>query len=283
MGRIAPLFLVLSAALFGASAEYAAAQKQYQRTDYRAAIKSLESMGSKDGPAYLLLGQSYYMLGDYKRSSDALEKAVAIQPQTSLYYHWLGRAFGRRAETSSPFTAPMYASRTRQAFEKAVELDGKNKEALNDLFEYYLEAPGFLGGGFDKASNLTARIAQLDPVEGHYAQFRLAEKRKDFAGAEQQLRRAADLAPRQVGRLVDLAKFLAKQGRVQESEQTFVQARKVAPNSPRLLYDQADAYIQAGKNLDKARQLLQQYLATQVSPEDPSREEARKLLRKAGA
>jgi Flp pilus assembly protein TadD len=177
----------------------------------------------------------------------------------------------------------MYASRTRQAFEKAVELDGKNKEALNDLFEYYLEAPGFLGGGFDKASNLTARIAQLDPVEGHYAQFRLAEKRKDFAGAEQQLRRAADLAPRQVGRLVDLAKFLAKQGRVQESEQTFEQARKVAPNSPRLLYDQADAYIQAGKNLDKARQLLQQYLATQVSPEDPSREEARKLLRKAGA
>ena len=283
MGRIAALLFGLSISAVGASPEYAAAQKLYQKTDYRGAIQTLQPVSAKDGPAYLLLGQSHYMVGDYKKSSEALEKAVAAEPRNSLYHLWLGRAFGRRAETSSPFTAPMYASKTRQAFEKSVELDGANKEALNDLFEYYLEAPGFLGGGFDKARDLSARIAKLDPVEGHYAQFRLAEKRKDFAGAEQQLRRAAELAPRQVGRLVDLAKFLARQGRIQESEQTFEQARKVAPGAPRLLYDQADAYVQAGRNLEKARALLEQYLSTQLTPEDPPREEARKLLRKAGA
>lgn len=283
MVRIASLVLWVSVAASAATADYAAALKLYQKTDYRGAIRSLQASTAQDGPAQLLLGQSYYMLGDYKKSSEALEKAVASDPRNSVYQDWLGRAFGRRAETSSPFTAPMYASKTRQAFERAVELDGSNKEALNDLFEYYLEAPGFLGGGFEKARDLSVRIAKLDPIEGHYAQFRLAEKRKDFAGAEQQLRRAAELAPRQVGRLVDLAKFLARQGRVQESEQTFEQARKVAPGAPRLLYDQADAYIQAGRNLEKARALLEQYLSTQLSPDDPPREEARKLLRKAGA
>ena len=45
------------------------------------------------------------------------------------------------------FTATGLASKARQNFERAVQLDPQNREALSDLFEYYLEAPGFLGGG----------------------------------------------------------------------------------------------------------------------------------------
>lgn len=55
----------------------------------------------------------------------------------------------------------------RKAFERAVQLNPSNVEALNDLFEYYLEAPGFLGGGLDKASDAANRIGKLDPVEQH--------------------------------------------------------------------------------------------------------------------
>src|SRR5207247_6645096 len=95
----------------------------------------------------------------------------------------LGRAFGRRADQSSPFTAPAYAAKARQNFEKALELNPRNIEAMNDLFEYYLEAPGFLGGGLDKAALLANRIAALDPVEAHYAQYRLAEKKGDSVTA----------------------------------------------------------------------------------------------------
>jgi Flp pilus assembly protein TadD len=262
-------------------AEYARAQKLYAETDHRAVVQLLQ--GANDAASYALIGKSQYMLGDYKKATEALERAVAGEPGSSEYHLWLGRAFGRRAETSSPFTAPGYASKTRRAFEKAVELDAKNKEALNDLFEYYLEAPGFLGGGVDKAARLAQRIAQLDPAEGHYAQYRLAEKRKDWSSAEQQLRRAMELAPKEVGRVLDLAKFLARQGRERESEQVFAQARELAPGAPRVLFAQADAYIQAGKNFDKARALLKQYLAAKLSPEDPPRAEAEKLLRKIGA
>jgi cytochrome c-type biogenesis protein CcmH/NrfG len=86
-----------------------------------------------------------------------------------------------------------------------------------------------------------------------------------------------------VGRLIDLAKFLARQGRVRESELTFDQARKVAPDAPRVLFEQANAYIRAGQNFDKARELLKQYLSAQLSPDDPPRRDAEKLLHKAGA
>ena len=117
-------------------------------------------------------------------------------------------------------------------------------------------------------------------MEGHYAQAKLAEKRKEYPRAEEQLRRAAELAPQQVGRLIDLANFLAKQGKYQESEQSFQRAAKIAPNSPKLMYARASTSTSStGRNLDVARDLLKRYLSAQLTPDDPPRAEAAKLLR----
>ena len=91
---------------------------------------------------------------------------------------------------------------------------------------------------------------------------------------------AAELAPKQVGRMLDLAKFLARQGKYSESENTFTQAAKVAPESKQLLFARAEIYVETKRNLDTARQLLEQYLKSPLSPEDPPRQEARKLLRR---
>src|SRR5215467_3415321 len=222
--------------------DLARARKLYSFTDYEASLKILLPIAQKDGPTWLLIGQDYYGLGDLKKATEALDKAVAAEPKNSEYYLWLGRAYGRRAETSSPLTAPGHASKARQNFEKSVELDGKNLEACSDLFEYYLEAPGFLGGGMDKAAKMADHIASLNETEGYWARAKIAEKRKEYSGAEQQFRRAIELAPKQAGRLVDLAKFLAKQGRFQESDQAFQAADKVEPNSPKVMFAKADTY-----------------------------------------
>jgi Flp pilus assembly protein TadD len=227
------------------------------------------------------MGRNYYQQGDFKRATDNLDKAVAGDPQNSETALWLGRAYGRRAETSMPFTAPGYASKARQWFERAVQLNPRNVEAMSDLFEYYLEAPGFLGGGLDKAANLAERISKVDPAEGDQAQAKLAERRKEFGRAEEHLRRAIDLAPHQVGRIIDLAKFLGKQGRYQEAEQSFARAEKIAPNSPKLIYAKADLYVKCKRNLDVARELLKQYMTLQLTADDPPRSEAAKLLKEA--
>jgi len=277
--------LVLGAAslLCAVEPDLAPARKLYSFTNYDASLKLLLPMPAKDGDTWLLIGQNYYGLGDPKKATEALEKAIAADPRNSDYYLWLGRAYGRRAETSSPFTAPGYASKARQNFEKAVELDPKNLEACSDLFEYYLEAPGFLGGGMDKASKMAERIAAQNEIEGYWARAKIAEKRKEFSGAEQQLKRAVELAPKQVGRLLDLAKFLSKQGRFQESDKTFQAAEKIEPDSPKVMFAEADAYIKSNRNLDAARKLLQRYLTSTLTPDDPSRAEAQKLLKQAGS
>jgi cytochrome c-type biogenesis protein CcmH/NrfG len=85
-----------------------------------------------------------------------------------------------------------------------------------------------------------------------------------------------------VGLVVDLAKFLSKRGRTEESEQAFRAAEKIAPNNPRLLYQRAETYIKANRNIDTARDLLKRYLSATLSPDDPSRRDAEKLLRQTG-
>ena len=286
--RIEVRGLVVSLALWTAVALASPAHLEralelYQRTDYDAALRILLPAPDKDGPAFQLIGQCYYMQGNPKKASEFFEKAVAADPGSSDYRLWLGRAYGRRADTSSFVTAPSFATKARLNFEKAVELDPRNLEAVNDLFEYYLDAPGFLGGGLEKAAALAQRIGELDPAEYHYAQARLAEKRKQFQTAENQLRRAAELAPRQVGRVVDLAKFLAKQGRYQESDEAFLEARKIAPDAPRVLFEQASVYIRSRRNMELAKELLKRYLESPLTPDDPPRSKAEALLRQASS
>lgn len=237
-------------------------------------------MPVKDGAVYALMGRDYLMSGEFKKATEALEKAFAAEPNNSDYAMWLGRAYGRRAETSNPLFALGNASKARQYFERATELNPHNIEALNDLLEFQLEAPGFMGGGLDKAKTTIGRISQVDPSEGHWAQSTLDERRKEYSSAEAQLRRALELAPQQVGRFTDLARFLYKQGRYQEAEQTFARAEQLAPGNVKLLYVRAESYVKSGRNLEIAKDLLQRYLNSTVSPEDPPKADARKLLRR---
>lgn len=265
----------------GQPTELDRARLLYQKTDYTAALRLLHPIEHKNAETHALIGQAQFMNGEYKRAAESFEKALAQQPQSSVYMHWLGRSYGRQAESASPFTAPGLAVKARQAFEKAISMDFSNKEALNDLFEYYMDAPGFLGGGLNRAEQLAARIASLDEAEGHYANAQLADKRKDFNSAEQQLRRAADLAPRQVGRVLDLAKFLARRGRLNESDMVFAQAARLAPNNPQVLFDRAALYIKQKRNLDEAAALLEKYIRCQLTPDNIPREKALELLKQA--
>jgi len=259
------------------------AHELYQRTDYAGSLKELLAVEDKDAAVLQLIGQDYFMLGEYRKATEVLERAVALTPGNAECFLWLGRAYGRRAETSNPFSAPGYASKSRQMFERAVSLDPTNREAIGDLFDYYLGAPGFLGGGANKAEALAARVAQKDPAEGHYYQAQLDEHRKEYDSAEQHLRTAVELAPRQASRMIDLAKYLANRGKTRESDALFEQAERIAPQNPRVIFERASTYVKTGRNLDEARKLLRRYLQAPITPNDPPKSEAEALLRKIGA
>jgi Flp pilus assembly protein TadD len=257
------------------------AEKLYRHTDYEAAIRLLANAPQKDTAVKEMLGRCYFMAGDYKKATDSLEKAAAAEPNNSVYRMWLGRVYGRRAESAFALNAMSWASKSRASLEQATELDPKNWEAIDDLFDFYLQAPGILGGGLDKAEKLADIVNRRDPAEAAYDRARIAEARKQFASAEAHLKQAARLAPHQAGRFLALAKFFAQHGRFEESDQAFAKAEQVAPDAPKVLFVEAATYIKTNRNVDTARVLLKRYLnASNLTPDDPPKSEAEKLLRK---
>src|SRR5580700_3383859 len=153
--RIA-ISIVYACLLHAATPEYERARELYHRTAYRESLAVLQAspVHLKDAAAVQLIGQNYFMLAEYKKSAEALEKAAAMAPADPQTLYWLGRAWCRRAETSNPFAAPGYATKARQMLEKSVALDPSNKAATGDLLDFYLGAPGFMGGGYEKAEAL---------------------------------------------------------------------------------------------------------------------------------
>jgi tetratricopeptide (TPR) repeat protein len=257
------------------------AEDLYKHTDYEGSLAAIDKHAT-DASVNFLMGRDYYMMGDFKRSVECFVKLTELQPNNSEYWDWLGRAYGKKAETGNPLAAPGYASKARVAFEKAVELDSKNKDALSDLFDYYLEAPGFLGGGYDKAQGVVQKTSKVDAAEAYFQQAKLAQKRKEYESAEFHLRQAVQFGPRELGHLLSLARFLAMQGRVHESDAVFQQAEQIAPNAPQLWFAKADVLIKGNRDLPEARTLLQKYMKASITVDDPPKTEAGRLLKQVG-
>lgn len=225
---------------------------------------------------------NHFQLNNLKKATDILVELTAKNPGNSVYFDWLGKVYGKRAEQANPIFAAGLASKTRNALEQAVKLDSNNKDALSDLFDYYLEAPGFMGGGLDKAGAIAVKNRSINPPEGFLELGRIAQKRKDLKSAESYYRQAVKAAPQAIGYYVALARFLEDQGQSTESDAVFKEAFAARPDAPRLWLARAQILVKAKRNREEARHLLTRYLQASLTADDPPPEEARTLLKQAG-
>jgi tetratricopeptide (TPR) repeat protein len=116
----------------------------------------------------------------------ALQACVEKRPQAICSYA-LGRVYGQQAMSASVFKMPGLASKTKEQFVKAVELDPALYEARVGLTQFYLMAPGFAGGSVPKAKELAAEAQARQPEQAKLLRALLAMNDKDWAGAEREL------------------------------------------------------------------------------------------------
>jgi tetratricopeptide (TPR) repeat protein len=209
-----------------------------------------------------LLCRAYFALEDWDRAASACEKAVELAPNNSHYHLWLGRTYGEKADASSFFTAAGLAKKVRTEFERAVELDPKNVDAHTDLAEFYLEAPGIVGGGQDKARAQAAKLAVLDDAKAHWINGRMAEKKKDFATAEQEYRAAIRADNGSADSWLNLASFYRHTGRLNDMEKAIDQISAAPMKASVVLVDAAETLVRAGRDFPLAIQLLRRYIAS---------------------
>jgi tetratricopeptide (TPR) repeat protein len=193
-----------------------------------------------------------------------LEKALALEPTSSLYALWLGRAYARQAQKASLFKQPGLAKKTRNTFQRAVDLDPDNLEARESLVEFYLQAPGIVGGSVSKANAEAAEIGKRNPTRGAIARGRILEKNKQYAEAEQLYR--SGLANERKSATVRLGSLYQSQSDWEKMFTLFEETLRKDPAETWPLYHVGKTSALSGQRLERGEQALLAYVKT--TPEE---------------
>ncbi len=150
------------------------------------AFETLATANPGNADIQFYLGRLALQRDDQEKAVTHLEKAVELAPNDSRFHLRLGDAYGRTAQKAGFFSKTGWAFKCKAEYEKAVELDPKSVDARWSLMEFYRQAPGFAGGGNDKALVQAEEIKKLDPPRGRqaFAMVYLADNKYDLALAQ---------------------------------------------------------------------------------------------------
>lgn len=231
------------------------------------ALRAEIQTNSNDALAYNRLSRVYFQLEQWDTAMHMAERAVALEPHNSLYHQWLGRSAGRKAEVSNPFTAFGLARKVKAEFERSVALDGNNLSARTDLSEYYIEAPGFLGGDRNKARLQAQAVAPYDPALAAYITARVEEK-QGSGHAEEDYQKAISAGGDSARYWVELAHYYKRAARPQDMEVAINRSQTAANHDGLPEYDGAFLLLDTGRNFPAAIKMLRSYLGGDNSSED---------------
>jgi tetratricopeptide (TPR) repeat protein len=198
-----------------------------------------------------------------------LERAAELEPAVAMHRVWLGRAYGRLAVRSSLTRKFGLAKRARAALERAVDLDPSSVDARSNLVQFYLLAPGLLGGSTSKARAQAAEIAKHSAFHGALARAWIAEDRKDYDDAARDYRDAIALSPDSLSAYWGLAQLWQRGARFDSSFALMDELMRRRPDAMPAHYYYGRASSLSGQNLVEAVQALRRYLAYEPHEGDP--------------
>ncbi len=250
----------------------AVAALQAGRADAAMAILgTLPADEANSAEAHNLRCRIQFALEHWDAAADECRQAVNLDPQNSMDHLWLGRSLGEKAESAPFWAAYNLAKQARVEFERAVQLDPHNAEALADLGEFYNLAPGVVGGGTAKAQSVAARLDRVDPARAHELRAGIAQENRDFAMAEREFRVAIAMSPHPAFQWMRLASFYHRNKRWPEMENAIengVAAAERDRHAGVALFNGASVLIGAHRNPALAVKLLQEYLASPNQTEE---------------
>jgi len=240
-----------------------AGRRAYEASDYAKAVLELQAAAVKEpqnGEVQLLLTKSYLELQERDAAINSAEKAVAIDPKSSVFHEWLGRAYGEKADHASMFSAPGLARKTHREFEIAVQLDEKNFAARQALIEFDCAAPGLVGGGEEKAKPEIEKLQAMDAAEWHYALGNCRRQKKDFVEADAEFKLALESHPTSAELIYDIGDYAVKRGQAERLMEVAELGAKVAALDPRGMFYRAVGLILENEKQEEAERLLREYL-----------------------
>ncbi len=206
---------------------------------------------------------------DNEKAVELFTKVIAAQPKNAEAYYRRGLAYGDLAQRSNILKQASLAKKTKADFERAVELDPNHLDARFMLVNFYLLAPGFMGGGDDKAMVQAAEIKKRDVLEGHRAYARVYSHQKKMDLARKEYVDAVRAHPKSARAHYLLAGFLINEKNWSGALHELDMALQLDPAfMPAYLRLGAHAALSAG-NYARGEEALRKYLGYKPADDEP--------------
>ena len=216
------------------------------------------------------LGRIYFIEDSLEKSVEYLKKAVVLDGNNSENHHWLGIAYGQKAQKAGILKKAGLAKKMKKELEKALELDPDNVDAHFSLMQYYLYAPGFMGGSMDKAREQAEEIKKRASQKGHRAFVLVYEKDKRYDLAEKEYLAMIDADPGNLALQYEIGYWYQRTRQYDKAFQIFETILKMNPEEMNAYYQIGRTAAFSGSNLNRGEQCLKKYLQTPPEENNPS-------------
>ena len=206
--------------------------------------------------------EAYYYLGaltinfDYSSAINYLEKAVDLNSSAAKYHFMLGNAYGLKAQRGGIFGKIGAASNCKSHYLAAIGLAAKFTEARENLIEFYLQAPGIVGGSVDKASAQADTIKTYDPYAGYIAESRIHGYQKEKEKQEECFRKAIAIDPKNVTAYKALWLLYMDDNNTKKADDIFKKAAASVSNASDI-YFQAGLFYMGKNDFTKTREMFE--------------------------
>ncbi|HEV7488999.1 MAG TPA: tetratricopeptide repeat protein [Thermoanaerobaculia bacterium] len=215
-------------------------------------------------------GRAAMNRNDADAAATLLEKAVAQNPKSAEAHYLLGTAYGSQAQKASIFGQASLAGKTKDEFEKAVELDPNLLDARYGLVEFYAMAPGFMGGSYDKAFAQAAEIKKHDPLMAHRAAAFIYLHQKKTDEARNEYLAEVREYPKSARAHIDLGVSYIVEKNFKAAAEEFENAAKVEPTYMPVYFRLGQGAVITNSNYAHGEEALRKYLAYTPKTDEPS-------------
>ncbi len=269
MNRIL-FFLMALTALSVQGQSLSAGKKFFEERKYaeaKAQLTAIDDNAKDYAAAQYYLGRIAFQEEQYDEAVDYFEEATEVNDRVAEYFEWYGNALGSLAQQSNMVRQGMLAPKMKSAWEKAVQLDPKSVGPRTSLVEFYMQAPGFMGGSKEKAVATAREIIALSPAEGHRVLGSVLAREKKIAEAEKAYLEAARLDPQYK---TSLAGFYLGQQQHEKAFVLFEEALKKNPEDMLAHYQVGRTSALSGLRLEQGEASLRKYLLYTPKANEPS-------------
>lgn len=161
----------------------------------------------EDAHANYVLARIQHAFGNLEEAAKLAESAVRLDPKSSPAHRELGEIYADQADHVSFLKQLGLARKIRVEFEAALAIEPRDPDNLFDQVQFFMEAPGVVGGDKKKAADLANDILKIDAARGYLALAFVARQQKEDGKLEDLYRKAVESDPRSYEARITLANY----------------------------------------------------------------------------